>query len=296
MLDVIVVTWNSSATIERALRSILDDVASYDARVIVIDNHSSDDTVCRVRSGFPGVEAISNEENRGYTQAINQAIGLTESEYLFFVNPDVELHVGCAAGLLDALKARPFANAVGPILYWPDGRVQSAGHEFVGLRQLLKRYFWPRQWQKPKLSPAISEVDWVTGACMLTRRASLVATGGFLEDFWMYSEDMHWCWVAQGLGWQSYVTHAARATHYHSVSARQNYRLAVRSDVRSLLRWIRIYTGRFAVLPARILIALGLLLRAMLSVFRCDPDGVRGRWRLSGALYAAFGRMQDEVM
>ena len=188
---------------------------------------------------------------------------------MLLLNPDAVLRKGALDALLESAKRNPRAGIIGPTILNPDGSAQAyAWGRFPSLWSFL----WLRVWRFAKrvrgnrqLSPRIpthtKPVDWVTGACMLVRRAAIEDVGMMDEQFFIYWEDTEWCHRMHDHGWQVLVEPAASAVHYRGVSAApvgfvaQAYRdsldhycdlyglWGLQAAV-NLLRWLRRVAGR----------------------------------------------------
>ena len=87
--------------------------------IIVVDNASSDGSVELVRTRFPAVRMIRNQENLGFPKANNQALPLVRGEYILFLNPDSELQPGTLERMVAELGGFPERAAVGPRIRKP---------------------------------------------------------------------------------------------------------------------------------------------------------------------------------
>ncbi|MFC1623903.1 glycosyltransferase family 2 protein [Candidatus Omnitrophota bacterium] len=88
--SIIIVTYNSSQFITDCLDSVVEQTSG-ESEVIIIDNHSTDLTVELIRHKFPHFCLISNKENLGFSEAVNQGIRLSAGRYIFVLNSDVVL-------------------------------------------------------------------------------------------------------------------------------------------------------------------------------------------------------------
>lgn len=243
--------------LRRALASILADTAGIHSEIILVDNASSDGTLEMVRAEFPEVRLIVNPDNRGFTQANNQALAETKGLYLFLLNPDAELVLGATLALLDYLKANPRVGIAGPQLLNPDGSIQSSRRRFPTFLTALFESTRLQQWfprngilaryyvlDQPDSRP--QEVDWIVGAAMFVRREVYAGIGGLDQRFFMYSEELDWCYRAKRSGWHVAYVPAARVVHHEGKSSEQ---VAAARDIyfhSSKIRFFRKYHGAFA--------------------------------------------------
>jgi GT2 family glycosyltransferase len=201
-LSIVIVTFNSIGHIDNCLRSLTQDPPLVDHEIVVVDNASGDGTAAAVRRHWAGVRVIDAEQNAGFAAANNLGIRATQSELVLLLNPDTVVPAGALDALVGVLDRRPDAAVVGPRIIDGDGRAELSFGSMIGpwteLRQKLLvdgnardiplvRAYVERVTQRPR------EVDWVTGACLLVRRADAEAVGLLDERYFMYTEDVDFC-------------------------------------------------------------------------------------------------------
>jgi GT2 family glycosyltransferase len=211
-----IVTYNSAGTIAACLDALLAQDADF--AVLVIDNASADDTAEIVR-GYD-VTLHCNAENTGYAAAHNQALAMTESDYVLTLNPDVALTPGFIAALAAALDADPQTGAASGCLLRVDTlgetpqRIDSMG---LFMRRRLQQGL---RGDGEPLTARITRTERVLGpdgAAAFYRRAMLadIAVDGetFDEDFFMHKEDVDVCLRALLYGWGALYVPGAVAHH-----------------------------------------------------------------------------------
>ncbi len=231
-LSVIIVSWNVRDLLRRALASVY---ASWGGQagleVIVVDNASHDGSVAMLRDDFPQVKVIANPENRGFTGGNNQGLAAATGDFLLLLNPDTEVVGDALPRMVAYLQAHPDVGLVGPQLLNPDGSVQSSRRRFPTLPVLFFESTWlekcaPRRWLRhyyvqDRADDVIQDVDWVTGAAMLTRCEVVAQVGGMDEGFFMYSEELDWCRRIRASGRRVVYFPEARIVHYEGKSSEQ---------------------------------------------------------------------------
>ncbi|HEY4721166.1 MAG TPA: glycosyltransferase family 2 protein, partial [Anaerolineae bacterium] len=145
-LAVVIVSWNVRDLLARCLDSLFAelDSSSMNARVIVVDNASSDGSVEMVRSRYPRVEVIASEKNLGFAGGNNlglRRLGVGDSSLplapcVLLLNPDTEVQPGAIKSLLDAIRSRSDVAVVTSRLSYGDGSFQHSSFHFPGLTQL----------------------------------------------------------------------------------------------------------------------------------------------------------------
>ena len=279
-LSIVIVNWNVRELLRRCLASIAGSDALFVegaqppaqnaggakrrwlAEVIVVDNASTDDSVSMLAEGFPWVQVIANRGNLGFTKANNQGLAASRGRYVLFLNPDTEATPQAIGQMLAYAEDHPEVGVLGPQLRYGDGSVQSSRRRFPTLatfflESTVLQQRWPRNrildryFVLDKPDDAISQVDWVVGACMLVRRAVLDAVGGFDEGFFMYSEELDLCHRAVDAGWQVVYFPQAVVTHYEGKSSEQ---VVAARHIRfhtSRVRYVRKYHGTAAAAAVR---------------------------------------------
>jgi len=215
-VEVVVVTYNSAATIGPLLDSLPAAAGAHPLRTVVVDNGSSDATRELV-AGRSDAELLA-APNDGYAAGLNRGVTVAGgSGPLLLLNPDCVLEPGCIAALVQALDETD-AGIVVPVVLDPDGSVAHSLRRDPSLLRSLG--FGESRW--PLLSETVTEADayrrrqqadWATGAVMLVDRACYRQLGGLDESFFMYSEETDLCFRAREQGWPTLFEPRARAMH-----------------------------------------------------------------------------------
>jgi GT2 family glycosyltransferase len=210
-----------------------------------------------VRAGFPAVTLIANAENVGFARANNQGIRACQGRYIVLLNSDTVVPLGALAGLVAFMDAHSDAGAVGPRLLRPDGTPQP--YAFGGdptLGYLLRRGINRLLFRRPLhdwATDAVQQVDWVSGACLLARRAAIEQAGLLDENIFMYFEDNDWCLRIRQAGWRVYFDPQVAITHIGGQSLAQNP-IARRAYRESLRYFYAKHYGPAANLVLRVLL------------------------------------------
>jgi hypothetical protein len=194
--------------------------------IIIIDNHSTDESCQLVREKFPDLYLIENVKNLGFARAVNQGFRKAKGKYLLILNPDVELLPGSADKMIDFLERHPEAGLLLPKLINPDGSLQFSCRKFYDFSTLLFRRtplgrIFPNHWTIRRHlmmdwnHEEVREVDWGLGACMFLRREALVGQGIFDERFFLYFEDVDLCFRLKKKGWKVIYNPEAVMVHAH---------------------------------------------------------------------------------
>jgi GT2 family glycosyltransferase len=298
MLSVIIVTYNSRGHIGRCL----DSLQTSGAEIVVVDNASSDGTADLVRERYPSVKLISSPTNLGFAAAANTGARQSAGDALLFLNPDT-VCLDALGPLQEALESSDRFAAVAPRLVDRDGRTQVGftvrrlpSAAFLAFEILLLNHLFPRNPVNRKYRcldldlERPSEVEQPAGACLMVRRTSFEACGGFDEAFFpLWFEDADLCKRLRERGGAILFLPQVRVEHHgaHSLesvtfSEKQIY------WYRNLLYYVRKHfpwiTG--LVLRGALVLGMGLRMAAELLGNRADPSGPPRRERLR-----AYGRV-----
>ncbi len=228
-LSIIIVNYNTCDLLRACLRSVYASQVSYRYEVIVVDNHSSDDSVAMVGQEFPQARLICCEVNCGYARANNLGLHTAQGHHLLLLNPDTVLPPDALRNMLAFMEEHPDAGVAGPKLVLADGSLDLACRRsfptlevaFYRLVGLSKRYPDSPRFNRYNLGyldpDLMAEVDSVVGAFMWMRREALDQAGLFDERFFMYAEDIDLCYrIKVEHGWKIYYNPAVVVTHYKS--------------------------------------------------------------------------------
>jgi N-acetylglucosaminyl-diphospho-decaprenol L-rhamnosyltransferase len=265
-VGVVVVTFNGLPYIERCL----DSVRGYDT--VVVDHGSTDGTPEFVRKRFPEITLLHGE-NRGLAAGWNRGISaLSSPRYLLILNADAWVTGGAVRQLIAFADTRPDAAVVGPQLLNPDGTLQRSVRGFPTVWRLATEYLVLRRLTfgfRPFSAAAgggvdhtaTQEVDWVVGAALLVRSEAVREVGLVDDDFFLFSEEVDWCYRFRRAGWKVLYYPGARVTHVGETS--HGGRM-VRELARSNLRYMAKHHGERAAERARKVMLAGVALRALL--------------------------------
>jgi N-acetylglucosaminyl-diphospho-decaprenol L-rhamnosyltransferase len=261
-LSVVVVNWNVKDLLRRCLGSVLASLRAEKGRqlssqLVVIDNASSDGSVQMVTEEFPQIHVIANRENLGFTRGSNQGIAFGEGRHVLLLNPDTEILGDALGEMVTYMDAHPRVGALGPQLVDPDGQVQSSRRRFPELgtayveSTVLQQWFpesgiLKRYYVHDRSDSETQSVDWVVGACLLLRREAIDQVGPLDERFFMYSEELDWCYRAKKLGWRIAYLPSARVIHHVGKSSEQVLPVRHIEFQRSKVLFFRKHRGRWS--------------------------------------------------
>jgi len=256
-LSVLIVTFHSRGHIEACLRSLapaLDGVAS---EMLVIDNASADGTAELVRASFPDVRVLALSENRGFAAGIQAGLAASTGRHVLWLNPDARYVSGSIREIVQWVDSHPEVGIVGGRILDPDGSIQRSARVFpsygavLGARaSLLTKLFPGNPFSKRYLRThsdyqAIEAVDWVSGACLLHTRALSERLRGPDDGFFMYFEDVDFCYRAWQAGFQVFFHPGFTVEHEIGGSSTRAPATLLVARHRSMWRWYVKHFRRF---------------------------------------------------
>ncbi len=217
------VTYSPGLHLERFLSS-LTLATDRPVHVVIADNGSTDGAPEAAIERYDNVALLPMGANLGYGSAINRAVAsLPEtSEFLLIVNPDVVWGPGSIDALLEAAERWPRAAAFGPLIRDPDGSVYPSARHLPSLIRggmhavvgpFWKRNPWTTAYRQERLEPSERPVGWLSGSCLLVRRAAFTEVSGFDERYFMYMEDVDLGDRFGRAGWLNVYVPAAEILH-----------------------------------------------------------------------------------
>jgi N-acetylglucosaminyl-diphospho-decaprenol L-rhamnosyltransferase len=222
-LVVVTVTYSPGPHLERFLAT-LSHATDRRVTVVLADNGSTDGTPEAAAARYPNVRLLCTGGNFGYGTAANRGVAEFAGGGEFFVvaNPDVQWGPGSIDALLEAAERWPTAGALGPLIRDPDGAVYpSARHQPSLIRggmhavvgPFWKNNPWTAAYRQDRLAPSERPVGWLSGSCLLLRRAAFDQIDGFDERYFMYMEDVDLGDRLSAAGWQNIYVPTAEILH-----------------------------------------------------------------------------------
>lgn len=229
-VSVVVASFNTRDLLRQCLESLALPHGDLQLETVVVDNNSRDGSPEMVAREFPRVTLLRNEENEGFARANNRALTECHGRYVLLLNSDTVLPQVTLEPMVEFLEANPDVGIAGCRVVRPDGRLDeackrsfptpiSALSRFLALDRLFPRHktlgSYRRTWEDPE---GCYEVDSVVGAFMLVRRQTLDDVGGLDEDFFMFGEDLDWCYRVKRKKWRIVYLGDRHVIHHKGAS------------------------------------------------------------------------------
>lgn len=273
-VSLIIVNYNACQCLVACVSSALDQVGE----VIVVDNASSDNSVERLATVFPGdrrLKIVRNQENLGFAAGCNIGTEHSTGDYLFFLNPDCVLMPDSVSHLLRVLDEHQDVGMVGGLLVNPDGTEQAGGRRAIptpwrsfvratALSNFADR--WPRLFldfhlHKQPLPTHPIEVEAISGACMLVRCEAMRDVGHWDEGYFLHCEDLDLSMTLRRKGWKIMFVPDVRIVHDQGACSRSRPIFVEWHKHRGMMRFYRKFFRHQYPGPLMWLVALGIWLR-----------------------------------
>ncbi|MUG47210.1 glycosyltransferase family 2 protein [Paenibacillus woosongensis] len=277
-LSIIIVSYNTCRLTLDCLQSVFDSRTAYQYEVFVVDNASSDDSVEAISREFPQVILIANEENTGFAKANNQAMEIANGRYVLLLNSDTIIQPETLQTMISLMDERSDLGAAGCKIILPDGSLDKACRRgfptpsasfyyAFGFSRLFPNTPRFNQYQLGYLDPDEAyPVDCLMGAFMLVRREVIQQIGGLDETFFMYGEDVDWCYRIKEAGWGIQYEPATYIVHYKGASSRRKPFKIIYEFHRAMWVFHRKHYKRHYSWLTNAIIYLGIAVKFMLSL------------------------------
>lgn len=205
LVSAIVLNFRTPEAAIRCVHALLRQTLADRLEVLLVDNHSLDDSmgVFRTRfNGDPRVRVIETNCNRGYGGGNNFALPFVRGEYLLVINPDNELEPEGLERLIGALREDSTIGIIAPRLVYDDESVRDSHRSFptlldVFIKRTFFRHFFKRRMdrylERDRVTSLPQDTDWVHGACFLMKTAFFRELQGFDPRFFLFFEDTDLC-------------------------------------------------------------------------------------------------------
>ncbi len=260
-LSIVIVSYNCADALRTCLQSLLTTAIS--ARIIVVDNSSTDNSVAMLQKHFPSVYLLVNPENQGFAAACNRGIRTADSEFILLLNPDTTVSGETLPQLLTVMKTDASIGVCGPRILNSDGSLQPSCRRFPTLGRIVLDEFGLRapyrmsQWPHDKRR----EVDQLMGACLLLRSKALDQVGLFDERFFVYYEEVDLCLRLKQAGWRVLFVPEVTIIHQGGQTSKRDKIASLRHRYHSLFEFYRKYYPRWHLVLLKTVVQVTAILR-----------------------------------
>ena len=239
-VSVILVNWNGWQDTAECVASCAS-LCGVDARLVVVDNHSEDDSIEQLHERFPDLRVVRAEANHGFAGGNNLGIEIAlaeQAEYVWLLNNDTTVAPDSLAELVADAERHPEAGMFGSkVLYSAEpGVIWFAGGTLDPFKAGYPRHIGADQPDDGRFDkPSVTE--FLTGCSLLVRREVIERIGMLPEEYFMYWEDVDWCWRAREAGWECRYVPTSRVWHKVASSLRGTGYVDLQYETRNRLRF-----------------------------------------------------------
>ena len=269
---VVVVTYSPGDSLELFLDS-LENASCEPVDVVLADNGSTDGSV-KTAAKRSEVHLLATGANLGYGRAANVGVARTSSDFVVIANPDVIWSPGSLDELVAAAERWPRAGSLGPLILTPEGAIYPSARAIPslgrGIGHALCGWWWPSNpwtaaYRLERGEPQERPVGWLSGSCLLVRRAAFNEIDGFDPSYFMYFEDVDLGERLGRAGWQNVYVPSAAVTHTGGHATSRDASRMVAEHHRGAWTYLsRRYPGPLWA-PVRWVLHAGLLARSALA-------------------------------
>ncbi|MCU7550351.1 glycosyltransferase family 2 protein [Chitinophagaceae bacterium LB-8] len=240
-LSIIIINYNTFQLTSNCIQSIQEKVQGLSYEIILVDNASKECDPQLFLEKFPHIILVVSHENTGFTGGNNLGLQHAKGDYVLLLNSDTELINNAPKICYDYMLQHPEAGMTTAQLHYPDGRIQYNCRKFRTISwevmEVLPVYkFLPKEKQEKTMlhhyfdHQHFIKCDWVWGTFMMFPKKILKQLPGekLADDFFMYCEDVLWCWDFQKLGYEIHFIPEAKVMHVHKGSSSKDKLMAVK--------------------------------------------------------------------
>ncbi|HSP88238.1 MAG TPA: glycosyltransferase, partial [Ignavibacteriaceae bacterium] len=233
-LSIIIVNYNVKEFLQNLIHSIYKAGENLKYEIIIVDNASDDGSFELLNEKFPQIKLIVNDKNLGFSKANNIGLNKAKGKYLLLLNPDTIVQEDTFEKMINFFEKTPEAGMAGCKILNPDGTLQLACRrsfpgpwtsfcKVTGLSNLFPNSRLFAMYNLTYLNENETyEVDAISGSFMMLKREAYEKVGNLDEQFFMYGEDLDWCYRMQKAGFKVYYVHNTTIIHYKGESTKRS--------------------------------------------------------------------------
>lgn len=232
-LSIVIVNFRTPKFVIDCLTTLLPELDSVDARVVIVDNHSADDSAEKIQTWLTQYDVtgkvlfVQSEHNAGFAGGNNIGIKSCNARHYLLLNSDTLIRPGAIHIILDTAMRYPEAGLISPRLEWPDGTGQESCFRFLmPFSELIAAsqtgvvaWLFSRYIVALPVQTQIARPQWTSFACVLVRDEVFQQVGLLDDGYFMYFEDAEFCHRARKAGWKIVHNPEARVVHLRGGSS-----------------------------------------------------------------------------
>jgi hypothetical protein len=222
-----ILNFNGVEMLESYLPMIEYSSSRNDVEVMVIDNHSEDDSIEYLENWHPEIKLLPLSKNYGFAEGYNRGVEMINTEYVVFLNSDVLVTENWLNPIIEMMDADPSIAAVQPTIlsledknYYEYAGAAGGYIDVLGYPFCRGRIFDTVEKIQENYGTN-AEIFWASGAAMVMRTSVFKGLGGFDKSFFAHQEEIDLCWRAKKAGYKIMV--CAESKVYHLGGGTLNY-------------------------------------------------------------------------
>ncbi|WP_242967905.1 glycosyltransferase family 2 protein [Tepidibacter mesophilus] len=289
-VSIIIVNFKTYELTKQTVNSILSKNHYINYEIILVDNNSSDESIEKLEVDFKQqienrlIKTIKNDSNLGFSKANNIGIRKSEGEYVLILNSDTVVVEDCLDRCIEYIKKDSNIGALGSKVVLPDGNLDkpckrgfpTPKASLCYMLKLDKLYPNKKSFGEYNLTylseDDINEVDSLVGAFMIIPRRVIDEVGMLDEDFFMYGEDIDWCYRIKKAGYKIIYYPKSQIIHYKGSSAKKKRFKTIYEFHRAMyLFYNKHYKSKYSILTTLLVysgISFRLILTLLINLFK----------------------------
>ena len=205
-LSIIITSYKNPSLLKLCVEAIKKNIRGVNYEIIVVDGETEEETYDLIREEFPDLNFLPNEKNVGFSGLVNQGLEKARGDFFFIINSDIIIKKEGISRMMEFMKKNPDIGLAGPKLINFDNSIQQSIFRFykpttvIYRRTFLKKFSFAKKhlsrflMEDEKRYDKVLDVDWIMGSAMMVSRQSVDKVGKMDDGFFMYFEDVDWCW------------------------------------------------------------------------------------------------------
>ncbi len=279
-LSIIIVNYNTIDLLKQTIQSVLDSTKNIQYEIIVSDNNSHDGSQEMVRKNFAKVMLIENKGNLGFSKANNIAIKKSKGRYVLLLNSDTVVLENCMEKSMKYMDKNIDIGVLGCKVVLRDGTLDHACRRgfptpeasLFYMLKLDKLFPGNEKFSRYTMSylheDSVNEVDSLTGAFMMVKREAVDKVGFLDENFFMYGEDIDWCFRIKESGFKVVYYPRAKIIHYKGASSKKKRLKTIYEFHRAMILFYNKHYLHKYNFFVTFLVYIGISLKLILTLFR----------------------------
>ncbi|MFT3702240.1 MAG: glycosyltransferase family 2 protein [Agriterribacter sp.] len=256
LLSIIIVNYNVKYFLEHCLHSVCKAARNMEVEIIVVDNHSTDDSRQYLEPKFTQVRFYWSNENMGFSKACNKGVEMSAGAFVLFLNPDTIVPEDCFEKCITFFETHADAGAIGVRMIDGSGnflKESKRGYpsalvsffKIIGFSRLFPQSpLFARYYLGNFNEHTTNKVDVLSGAFMMMRKEVVAITHGFDESFFMYGEDIDLSYAIQKAGYVNYYYPDVSVIHFKGESTQKQDLRYTKLFYGAMIIFVRKHNGK----------------------------------------------------